>query len=89
MKTDAMLGRCYPAMDSGLGLSPKFFNSDFGHDWGDVARIGTADGALGSPLLYLHDPLDGSLAPNDDNFSKRQRIESGGTGTVWTEQFKP
>ncbi len=30
MKTDAMLGRCYPAMDSGLGLGPKFFNSDFG-----------------------------------------------------------
>ena len=89
MKTDAMLGRCSPAMASGLGLGRKFFNSDFGHDFGDVARIRTADVALGSRLPYLHVPLDGSLAPNDDNFSKRQRIESGGTGTVWTEQFKP
>lgn len=89
MKTDAMLGRCYPPMDSELGLGAIFFNSDFGHDLGDLARIGTADVALGSPLLYLHGPLDGSLAPNGDIFSKRQWIESGGTGTVWTEQFKP
>ena len=83
MKTDAMLGRCYPAIDSGLGLGPKFFNFDFGHDWGDVARIGTADVALGSPLLYLHGLLDGFLVPDGDNFPERQRIKDDGTGTFW------
>ena len=83
MKTEAMLGRCSPAMASGLGLGRKFFNSDFGHDFGDVARIRTAAVALGSRLPYLHGPLDGCLAPDGDNFPERQRIKDDGTGTFW------
>ena len=89
MKTDAMLGRCSPPMDVGLGLGSIFFNSDFSHDFGELARIRTADAAWGSPLSYVHGPLDSSVAPDGDNFSERQRIKSGGTGVVWMEQLKP
>jgi hypothetical protein len=83
MKTDAMLGRCAPAMARGLGLGPEFLNSDFGHDFGDVARIRTAAVALGSRLPYLHGFLDGFLVPDGDNFPERQRIKDDGTGTFW------
>jgi len=83
MKTDAMLGRCAPAMARGLGLGPEFFNSGFGHDFGDVARIRTAAVALGSRLPYLHGLLDGFLVPDGDNFPERQRIKDDGTGTFW------
>ncbi len=82
MNTILILGQCNRPLGIGLGLGPKFFHSDFGHDSGDVARFRTVgEVALGSPLPYFNSPLNVCLAPSAGNFSEKQRIESD---TAWT-----